>query len=73
MKDLIARLTSWKTSIIGGATLVLSMLVLFGVIEPEKQADGVASVTSLWDSIVQVLAAISGLVLLFSHDAPPKE
>lgn len=72
MKDLIDRLTSWKTTIIGAATLIISLLVLFNVITPERQEDAIGGVTNLWEGIIQVLAAISGLILIFSHDSTPK-
>jgi hypothetical protein len=72
MQDLIARLTSWKTTIIGVATLLIALLVMFGVIKTENQAGAVEHIGTFWDSLVQILASISGLILIFSHDAPPK-
>ncbi len=67
MDDLIKRLTSWKTTVIGVATAIIAILVFTGVVQPEN--DGVAVVTTLWDGILQVLAAISGIVLIFSKDS----
>ena len=67
MEDLIKRLTSYKTTVIGVVTAVLAIMVFFGLVQPENE--GVAVVTTLWDGILQVLAAVSGLILIFSKDS----
>lgn len=67
MNDLIDRLTSWKTTVIGVATALVSILVFFGVLEPEN--DGVELVSTFWDGALQVLSAIAGFVLIFSKDS----
>ena len=67
MDDLIKRLTSYKTTIIGIVTAILAILVFFDVVKPENQ--GVEVVSSLWDGILQVLAGISGVILIFSKDS----
>ena len=67
MDDLIKRLTSYKTTVIGVVTAIIAILVFTGVVQPEN--DGVAVVTTLWDGILQVLAAISGIILIFSKDS----
>ena len=72
MKDLFSRLLSWKTTILGVSALVIPLLVMFNVIEQKNSQGAVESVTTLWDGIIQVVSAIAGLVLVFSHDAPPK-
>ncbi len=73
MKDFLARLMSYKTTVIGVATAVIALLALFGIIKPENKEDLAANVTNLWDAVIQVLAVISGIILMFSYDAPPKE
>lgn len=67
MDDLIKRLTSYKTTVVGVATAIIAILVFTGVVQPEN--DGVALVTTFWDGALQVLAAISGIVLIFSKDS----
>jgi len=72
MKDLVARLLSYKTTILGIVALVIPLLVLFKVIKPENQQPAIDGVTALWNGVIEVVSSISGLVLIFSHDAPPK-
>ncbi len=67
MNDFIDRLTSWKTTVIGVATALIAILSFLGVLEPEN--DGVEVVTTLWEGILQVVAAIAGIVLMFSKDS----
>ena len=72
MKDLIERLTSWKTTIVGAATLIIAVLVFFKVVQPENQGEAVAGISNFWDGIVQVMASVSGLILIFSKDSDKK-
>ena len=67
MNDFIKRMTSWKTTVLGIVTAIISILVISGVLDPEN--NGVEVVSSFWDGAVQVLAAVSGLILLFSKDS----
>lgn len=67
MKDFIDRLRSYKTTIIGVFTAVISILVFFGVVDAEN--DGVELASTFWDGALQVLAAIAGLILIFSKDS----
>ena len=67
MDDLIKRLTSYKTTVVGVATAIIAILVFTGVVQPEN--DGVEVVSTFWDGALQVLAAISGITLLFSKDS----
>ena len=67
MDDLIKRLTSYKTTVMGVVVAVVAILKLTGVVDPES--DGVVVVETFWDGALQVLAAISGIVLIFSKDS----
>mgnify|MGYP000695651582 CR=1 FL=1 len=67
MDDLIKRLTSYKTTIIGIVTAILAILVFFNIVPPEN--NGVEVVTTLWYGILQVLAGVSGVILVFSKDS----
>lgn len=68
-QDFIDRITSYKTTIIGAVTAIAAILVLTGVLKPENQGDVVSGVSNFWDGLVQCLAGISGLILIFSHDS----
>lgn len=67
MKDFLERLKSYKTTIIGVFTAVISILVFFGVVDAEN--NGVELGTSLWDGVLQILAAIAGFILILSKDS----
>ncbi len=67
MKDFLERLKSYKTTIIGVATALVSILVFFGILQPENE--GVELVSTFWDGALQVLAAIAGVILIFSKDS----
>ena len=69
MKDLIARLTSYKTTIIGVVTALAAILVLFGVVGEENKDGVVEGVNNFWEALIAILASINGLILLFSKDS----
>lgn len=68
-------LKNWKTSVLGVLPLILAVLVGFGVITVEQQQavidgttvvfDGAASAA---DEVIAVIAAIVGVIGLFSKD-----
>ena len=69
MKDLIERLKNYKTTIVGVVTALIAILVAFGVLGAEQGSQVPEQFTLTYDSIVQLLAAISGFILIFSKDA----
>lgn len=69
MQDLIDRLLSYKTTIIGVVTAIASMLVLFGVVGKENQEGVVEGISNFWEALIAVLASINGLILIFSKDS----
>jgi hypothetical protein len=69
MNDLIERLTSYKTTIIGVVTAIAAILVLFGFVGEENQDGVVTGVNNFWDAVIAILASINGLILLFSKDS----
>ena len=71
MKDFIDRLRSYKTTILGVFTAVISILVFFNIVDADNSGTELA--TSLWDGILQILAAISGFILILSKDSDIKE
>lgn len=69
MQDLIDRLLSYKTTIIGVVTAIAAILVLFGFVGKENQAGVVEGVSNFWEALIAVLASINGLILIFSKDS----
>lgn len=72
LNDFIERLTNYKTTVIGIATAVIAIAILLGFSEPEDKEGLETGVTNLWDGIGNVLAAISGIVLILSKDSDKK-
>jgi len=55
----------WRTTILGVVTLVLGVLVGFGVLTPEQQGDLQTNFTTLGEAIGGVIVAVSGIVNVF--------
>jgi len=55
----------WKTSLLGVLTLVLGVLVAFGIVTPEQQAGLGEGFTSLGEIIGGAIVAISGIINVF--------
>ena len=73
MKDLIERLTSYKTTIVGIATAIIAVLSLLGYLAPEKKEVAETNVVTIYDSLLAVLGGVSGLILVFSKDSDKKQ
>ena len=68
MKDFLERMTSYKTTIIGFVTLVVSVLTGLNVNGPDAGAVLAAGVDLLYGNVVELLGSITGLILIFSKD-----
>jgi len=55
----------WKTTITGVATLLLGVLVAFGVLTPEQTAELNVQIGSLGEVISGAVMAISGIINVF--------
>ena len=66
MDELIKRLKSWKTTIVGVATAISAVLVILGVLTPENT--GVEDIKALMEAVLVGLASVSGLILAFTKD-----
>ena len=69
LKDIIARLTSAKTTIMGVITALLTVLVAVGVVTQDGLTEGLAATGNLYDAILVILGSISSIALLFSKDS----
>ena len=68
--DLVERLTSWKTNAIGFMALLISVLVFFKVIQPDKADPLVNQFQFIFESVLTLLTAIAGFINLFKKDNP---
>ena len=55
----------WKTTLLGVLTLVLGVLVAFGLVTPEQQAGLSEGFSSLGEVIGGAIMAISGIINVF--------
>jgi hypothetical protein len=69
MKDFLARLTSYKTTVMALITGLLTILVATGVISSDSLTDGLAASGELYDAVVSIGGAIVSVILLFSKDS----
>jgi len=69
LKDLIARLTSVKTTVMGVVTALLTVLVAVGVLQQEDASEGTVALDQLYQGIIAVLGGISSIALIFSKDS----
>lgn len=68
LKDLIARLTSAKTTVMGVVTALLTVLVAVGVIGQDALTEGLTATGNLYEAIVVILGSISAIALVLSKD-----
>jgi len=59
-------LTQWKTTILGLLTVVISILVGFGVLTPEQVGDVTEHGTSVIEAIFAGITGITGLIAIFA-------
>jgi len=69
MKDLIARLTSIKTTVMGVITALLTVLAAIGVADKDAVNGGILATGELYDAILVVLGSVSTIALIFSKDS----
>ena len=59
---------SWKTTILGAASLIISALVAFGVFSPEDSVGANQIIISMVENIGALITAIVGVIALFTRD-----
>ncbi len=68
LKDLIERISGAKTTILGLVTLVVSVLAGLNVIGADVGAELASGIDLLYGNVVELLGALSGIILIFSKD-----
>jgi|LGOV01.1.fsa_nt_gb hypothetical protein len=68
LKEFIERIASKKTTVMGIVTLVVSVLAGLNIIGADVGVDLSTGVDLLYGNIVELLGAVSGLILIFSKD-----
>ncbi len=56
----------WKTTILGLITVVISLLVGFGVITPDQSAGVSEHSISVLEAVFAVITGIAGLIAIFA-------
>ena len=68
LKNFFTRLANAKTTVMGIATMLGSILTSLNVIAQGAFTEGLAATGTLYDAVVALGLAISGIILLFSKD-----
>ena len=68
LKNLFTRIGNAKTTVMGIATMLGSILTSLNVIAQGAFDQGLAATGTLYDAVVALGLAISGVILLFSKD-----
>jgi len=69
LKTIIEKIANAKTTVIGVVTLVVSVLMGLNVIGADAGTELAGGIDLLYSNIVELLGAISGIVLIFSKDS----
>ena len=69
LKDLIARLTSVKTTVMGVVTALLTVLVAVGFIQQEDASEGTVALDQIYQGVLALLGGVSSIALIFSKDS----
>lgn len=56
------------TTISGIVTLVITLLVTFGVLKPDQATDLTVQTNVLMEAVPQVVSAVAGIILIFAKD-----
>ena len=59
-------LTQWKTTIFGLLAVLISILVGFGVINPDQSAGVTENTTSIIEAIFAAITGVTGLIAMFA-------
>lgn len=69
LKNFIAKIANAKTTIMGFVTLIVSVLAGLNVIGADAGLELATGIDLLYGNVVELLGAISGLILIFSKDS----
>ena len=68
LKTFIEKIANAKTTVIGLVTLAVSLLAGLNIIGADAGTELATGIDLLYGNIVELLGAISGIVLIFSKD-----
>ena len=68
LKEIIEAIAEKKTTFMGIVTLVASVLAGLNIIGSDVGAELATGIDLLYGNIVELLGAVSGLILIFSKD-----
>ncbi|MHC4752919.1 MAG: hypothetical protein ACYTFW_24020 [Planctomycetota bacterium] len=68
LKDLIEKIANKKTTVMGFITLIVSVLAGLNVIGADAGTELATGIDLLYGNVVELLGAISGIILIFSKD-----
>ena len=66
LDDFIERLGNWKSTLLGVVTLILLLLLSTGVIGVEAKDFFTQNLGGIWEGLLSVLTAISGITVIWS-------
>jgi len=69
LKDIIEKIANKKTTVMGFVTLIVSVLAGLNVIGADAGAELASGIDLLYGNVVELLGAISGIILIFSKDS----
>jgi len=68
LKAIIERIANAKTTVMGFASMLGSVLTTLNVVAQGAFTEGLAATGTLYDAVIALGLAISGVILLFSKD-----
>ena len=71
LDDLIDRITWWKSTGVGIAMAVVTILVGFGIVGEEAKEGAEVAVGGFWEGVVLTLTGLSSIIGLFSKKGEP--
>ena len=69
LKTIIEKIANAKTTIMGVITLIVSVLAGLNVIGADAGTELSTGIDLLYGNVVELLGAISGIILIFSKDS----
>jgi hypothetical protein len=73
MKDVIARLTSWKSTVMAVITGLLTVGVALKIVGDDALTAGIAATGNLYEAVIALLGSVLAIIQLFAKDAPAPE
>ena len=65
---MLEKLKAIKTTILGVVTILISVLVMFGVFTPEESTEAAAHSITILDALIAIIVAASGVINMIRAD-----